>query len=94
MFDKFWWWLNRKPSRRAVPYVGIVFNSFLFGALTMVGLLLLVIQVWWLGIAVVVSVLGWLIAGYFSDKKNGYVDAYYEAYLAHRERIGKKLGKM
>ncbi len=93
MLDKLWWFCNRKPSRRFVPYLGLVLCNVVFGALALLGLAVMSVQ-FWFGIIIIAYTFVWLVVFYWYDNKHGFVDAYYRAYLAQRERIGKKLGKM
>jgi len=94
MSDKFWWWLNRRPSKRCVPYLCLMVTSVLYGMLLLVGVVVLVLGVGWLGLLTVLYSVGFLVYVYVSDSKEGFVDACYRVYLTKRERLGRKLGKI
>lgn len=95
MFDRFWWWCNRKPSREPVPYLTTMFCSFVAGIIAAPGILLIAGGVLHpasfglLGVAV-----GLLIWTYVQDARDGCVKACHHRYLAYRRKIGRKLGKI
>ncbi len=93
MFDEFWWWTNRKPSRRVAPYLSMMAVNLVYGVILVLGIAVLGVKVW-LGLVIIAYSLAWLGYSFYYDNKNGYVDAYYQAYLAQRDRIGKRLGKL
>ncbi len=102
--DRLWWLFNSKPSKRATPYIALVVAAVFTGAIICFGALLLVAIVttpaktsafgWSVAIGIPLLAVSGLVWGSILDYKSGYVDAFYQAYQAKRERIGKKLGKL
>ena len=93
LYDRLWWWLNRKPAPKWSIYLSPLIVGFFSGIICIMGLVLLAAKFWYVGSGITIAGLGYVTYFYFSDRRNGYVDAYYEGYLKHRERIAKKLGK-
>ena len=93
LYDRFWWWCNRKPASKWSIYLSPMIVGFLSGIICFLGLVALSAKFWYVGSGIIVLGLGYAAYFYYSDKRNGYVDAYYEGYLKQRERIAKKLGK-
>jgi len=94
MFDRFWWWCNRKPSGPNTSYWALIFPGFMCGVLFSMGLLTLTSTTWWVGLLIILATLLLLFNSYHIDRKHGYVEYCYKAYLAYRTKIGKKLGKI
>jgi len=94
MFNKFWWWLHRKPSSPIAIYIGILSGGIALGVWLALFMLLLASHLWLLAGAMGMVAILWCFLCYRLDKAHGYVDAMYRTYLAHRERVGKKLGKI
>jgi len=94
MFNKFWWWFHRKPSSPMPIYFSILSGGLALGIWLVLFMLLLASHYWWQAGAMGVVVILWCFFCYRLDKAHGYVDALYRAYLAHRESVGEKLGKI
>jgi len=99
MFDRIWWWANHKPAKKWVPYLSTLWTGFCAGFIAFPGVILLsqypkLEDEWWLAIVFIALALVIFIPTLFWDRGNGQVDAAYEAYLRHREAVGKRIGKI
>lgn len=93
MLDRFWWWCNRKPAPKWMPYLSTAIPYMFSGALFFIGLSLLATPGVLAGILMLL--LGLVMSGSYlwSDWKHGYVAAFHKAYLEHRKEVGLRIGK-
>ena len=97
MFDRLFWFFNKKPAFKSSAYLTTVLYYFVYGIIFFIGGVLLFAPQTTpkiMGVILLVLSSSMLIYMFYWDNKDGFVDAMNQAYLAKRERIGKKLGKM
>lgn len=100
LFDRFWWFCNRKPNSPTMVYFAVAGPWFMIGFIILWGLSLIgpaiiasAIIPLLMGIGVVIA--GTLLGlfGVLYDKKHGYSKALHKVYMAHRDEVAERLGK-
>lgn len=94
MFDKLFWWSNRKPAPKWMAWWTNMVSGMITGVVIVCGVAVLSQILHWVGFALVGLGVLLVVNAYLWDRHYGYVDAMYERYLQQRERIGRKLGKI